>query len=100
MIHKGPIVHLKILGKTIIILNTHEAAVDLLGHCLIICTSIWALTTHTGRRSRIYNGRPRSILINEMMTQGLAFPLVGYNEMYVSASMQHAIFFPDPCHWM
>ncbi|KAJ4480021.1 cytochrome P450 [Lentinula aciculospora] len=55
----GPVVQLKIFGKTIVILNTHEAAFDLL------C-----------RRSRTYNGRPRSILISEMMTGGLAFPLV------------------------
>ncbi|KAJ3732139.1 cytochrome P450 [Lentinula guzmanii] len=55
----GPVVQLRIFGKTIVVLNTHEAAVDLL------C-----------RRGRDYDGRPRSILISEMMTGGLAFPLI------------------------
>ncbi|KIK62458.1 hypothetical protein GYMLUDRAFT_500346 [Collybiopsis luxurians FD-317 M1] len=61
----GPVVQLNILGKTIIVLNTHEVAFELLG-----C------------RSKIYNGRPRSILIDEMMTGGLAFPLVGHGELW------------------
>ncbi|KAJ3934669.1 MAG: cytochrome P450 [Lentinula lateritia] len=61
----GPVVQLKILGRTIVVLNTHEAAFDLL------CC-----------RNKIYNGRPRSILISEMMTGGLAFPLVGYGELW------------------
>ncbi|KAJ3808946.1 cytochrome P450 [Lentinula aff. lateritia] len=61
----GPVVQLKILGKTIVVLNTHEAAFDLL------CC-----------RNKIYNGRPRSILISEMMTGGLAFPLVDYGELW------------------
>ncbi|KAF8824939.1 hypothetical protein HHX47_DHR7000142 [Lentinula edodes] len=34
-----------------------------------------------GCRNKIYNGRPRSILISEMMTGGLAFPLVDYGEL-------------------
>ncbi|KAJ3876287.1 cytochrome P450 [Lentinula edodes] len=61
----GPVVQLKILGRTIVVLNTHEAAFDLL------CC-----------RNKIYNGRPRSILISEMMTGGLAFPLVDYGELW------------------
>ncbi|KAJ3824427.1 cytochrome P450 [Lentinula raphanica] len=61
----GPVVQLKVFGKTIVVLNTHKAAFDLL------C-----------QRKNVYNGRPPSILISDMLTGGLAFPLVNYGDLW------------------
>ncbi|KAF5392294.1 hypothetical protein D9757_001454 [Collybiopsis confluens] len=61
----GPIICLNMFGKTLVVLNTHEAAFDLLS-----------------RRSKIYNGRPPSILISDTMTGGLAFPLVDHGDLW------------------
>ena len=55
---------MNVAGKTIIILNSRKAAIDLLE-----------------RRSAIYSDRPRMIVAFEMMTGGMLFPFASYNEM-------------------
>ena len=57
---KGPIMHINAFGQPLIILNTHNAAADLLE-----------------RRAAIYSDRPDNIVAVEMMTGGMYFPFAG-----------------------
>ncbi|KAI0088550.1 cytochrome P450 [Irpex rosettiformis] len=56
----GPIFSLDFPGRHVIVLNTFKAAADLLDRC-----------------SDIYNGRPRMVMSNEILSGGYFMPLVG-----------------------
>lgn len=59
----GPIISLNLVGHTVIVLNDHKVASDLLD-----------------QRSAIYSGRPRSIVGSEFLTGGLSLAFLSYGE--------------------
>ncbi|EMD35209.1 hypothetical protein CERSUDRAFT_116679 [Gelatoporia subvermispora B] len=59
----GPIVHITLAGQSVIILNTHKAAADLLD-----------------RRANNYSDRPRNIVASEILTGGLMIVFTRYGE--------------------
>jgi len=59
----GDLIYLKAAGQSIIVLNSHKVAVDLLD-----------------RRSGIYSDRPRNIVACDIMTGGLLFPFAQYGD--------------------
>ncbi|KAI0088576.1 cytochrome P450 [Irpex rosettiformis] len=61
----GPIFSLDVPGKHIVVLSTFKVAADILD-----------------RHSNIYNGRPRFIMSNEILSGGYFFPLVGDKDVW------------------
>ncbi|KAJ8483391.1 hypothetical protein ONZ45_g14616 [Pleurotus djamor] len=61
----GPIVSLSVLGKPIIVLNSHKAASDLLD-----------------RRSSIYSNRPKNIVVGELLTKGYLMAITRYGDLW------------------
>ncbi|RDW86505.1 cytochrome P450 [Aspergillus mulundensis] len=61
----GPIMHLSMGGKPLIILSTHQAAHDLLN-----------------KRSSRYSDRPRMVMAGELVTKNMHMLLRPYNERY------------------
>ncbi|KAI0051887.1 cytochrome P450 [Auriscalpium vulgare] len=61
----GDMIYLNILGKPILILNTQEAAADLLD-----------------RRANIYSDRPRLIMANEILTGSNSFTFSNYGDRW------------------
>lgn len=56
--------YLKIAGQPVIVLNSHKAANDLLD-----------------KRAEIYSGRARNIVVAEIISGGLDFPLMQHNDL-------------------
>jgi hypothetical protein len=65
----GPIFHLNMAGQPVIVLNSNEAALELLE-----------------RRSHIYSDRPRLIMTGEIMSRNLVVGFQRFGEQYVSFS--------------
>lgn len=61
----GPVMHLSMAGKPLVILSTHQAAHDLLN-----------------RRSSRYSDRPRMVMAGELVTKNMHMLLRPYNERY------------------
>ncbi|OCH87846.1 cytochrome P450 [Obba rivulosa] len=61
----GPIVHISLAGQSVVILNTHKAAADLLD-----------------RRANVYSDRPRNIVASEILTGGLLIVFTRYGEVW------------------
>lgn len=61
----GPVMHLSMGGKPLIILSTHQVAHDLLN-----------------RRSSRYSDRPRMVMAGELVTKGMHTLLRPYNDQY------------------
>ncbi|KAJ8503077.1 hypothetical protein ONZ45_g11173 [Pleurotus djamor] len=61
----GPIVSLSVLGKPIIVLNSHKAASDLLD-----------------RRYSIYSNRPKNIVVGELLTKGYLMAITRYGDLW------------------
>ncbi|KAI0312385.1 cytochrome P450 [Amylostereum chailletii] len=61
----GDVVYLSIFGKSVLLLNSQKAATDLLT-----------------RRAENYSERPRFIVGSELLTGGLAFPLLSPNQRW------------------
>ncbi|KAJ7605462.1 cytochrome P450 [Mycena polygramma] len=61
----GPLVHISAVGQSILILNTHKVAADLLD-----------------RRGPIYSNRPRWIVASEILTGGLLVVFTQYNDVW------------------
>ncbi|CAL1708931.1 unnamed protein product [Somion occarium] len=61
----GPLIHLKVAGKHMIIMNNHKVAADLLD-----------------RRASNYSSRPNFIVASEMLTGGLLLPFQGYTDLW------------------
>ncbi|KAJ7321576.1 cytochrome P450 [Mycena albidolilacea] len=61
----GPLVHMNIVGQSILIMNTHKVAADLLD-----------------RRGPIYSNRPRFIVASEILTGGLLVVFAQYNDLW------------------
>ncbi|KAF8191536.1 cytochrome P450 [Mycena galopus ATCC 62051] len=61
----GPVFSLNLAGQPVVVLNTHQAATDLLDH-----------------RSTIYSDRPRFIVAGETLTGGLLLPFTRYGEQW------------------
>jgi len=61
----GDLIYMKAAGQSIIVLNSHKVASDLLD-----------------RRSGIYSDRPRNIVAGEIMTGGLLFSLARYGDAW------------------
>ncbi|OCH87844.1 cytochrome P450 [Obba rivulosa] len=57
----GPIIHINLAGQSVIVLNTHKVAADLLD-----------------RRSPKYSDRPRHIVASEILTGGLVVAFIQY----------------------
>ncbi|KAF5343048.1 hypothetical protein D9758_011153 [Tetrapyrgos nigripes] len=60
----GPIFSLNLAGQTVVVLNSHKVAGDLLD-----------------RRSAIYSDRPRFIMAGEILSRGLLIGLCGYGDL-------------------
>ena len=60
----GPLVCIELLGQNVLLLGSHQVAVDLLD-----------------RRSRIYSDRPRMIVASEILTGGMVIVLSQFGEM-------------------
>ncbi|KAI0821232.1 cytochrome P450 [Irpex lacteus] len=56
----GPVYSLNLLGQPVLVVNNHQVATDLLE-----------------RRSSIYSDRPRTVMVNEILTQGMDFMRYG-----------------------
>ncbi|KAI0088551.1 cytochrome P450 [Irpex rosettiformis] len=61
----GPVFSLDLLGQHVVVLNTYKAATDLFD-----------------RHSSIYNDRPRMIMANEILGDGIFLPLVRYGDVW------------------
>ncbi|KAJ7653935.1 cytochrome P450 [Mycena polygramma] len=61
----GPLVHINVAGQSILIMNTHKVAADLLD-----------------RRGSIYSNRPRWIVASEILTGGLLMVFTQYNDVW------------------
>ncbi|CDO71862.1 hypothetical protein BN946_scf184940.g9 [Trametes cinnabarina] len=61
----GPIVHIKLFGQDVIILNTLKAASDLLD-----------------KRAPIYSSRPQFFIVGQMLTEGYFFVFQSYGELW------------------
>ncbi|KAJ7508828.1 cytochrome P450 [Mycena galericulata] len=61
----GPVVHINIGRQEVIILNTYEAAAELLE-----------------KRSAIYSGRPRLYVAGQILTNNLFFSFLGYGDLW------------------
>ncbi|KAJ6540375.1 cytochrome P450 [Mycena capillaripes] len=61
----GPLVHINVAGQSILIMNTHKVAADLLD-----------------RRGPIYSNRPRWIVASEILTGGLLVVFTQYNDVW------------------
>ncbi|KAJ3847214.1 cytochrome P450 [Lentinula lateritia] len=61
----GPLVQINVAGQSIVIMNTHKVASDLLD-----------------RRGPIYSDRPRFIVASEILTGGLLMPFAQYNDVW------------------
>jgi len=59
----GPVIYLNGAGQPIVVLNTLEAAADLLD-----------------RKASVTSDRPR-LIVPEMMTGGMFMPFVGHNDL-------------------
>ncbi|KAK7446349.1 hypothetical protein VKT23_014555 [Stygiomarasmius scandens] len=62
----GPIFSLNLAGQPAIVINSHQAAVDLLN-----------------RRAEIYSNRPRLIVPGEYLTGGVFMPFVSYGKQWL-----------------
>ncbi|KAJ7697080.1 cytochrome P450 [Mycena metata] len=61
----GPLVYINIAGQSILILNSHKVAADLLD-----------------RRGPNYSNRPRFIVASEILTGGFLIPFTQYNDVW------------------
>ncbi|KAJ7720444.1 cytochrome P450 [Mycena metata] len=61
----GPLVYISVAGQSILILNSHKVAADLLD-----------------RRGPNYSHRPRLIVASEMLTGGFMIPFTQYNDVW------------------
>ncbi|KAJ3848269.1 cytochrome P450 [Lentinula lateritia] len=61
----GPLVYISVAGQSIVIMNTHQVAADLLD-----------------RRGPIYSDRPRFIVASEILTGGLLVVFTQYNDIW------------------
>lgn len=61
----GPIMHMDMLGQSLVILSSHQAAHDLLN-----------------RRSAQYSDRPRMVMLGELVTKGMHTLIRPYDERY------------------
>ncbi|KAJ3927993.1 MAG: cytochrome P450 [Lentinula lateritia] len=61
----GPLVYISVAGRSIVIMNTHKVAADLLD-----------------RRGPIYSDRPRFIVASEILTGGLLVVFTQYNDIW------------------
>ncbi|KAJ4488372.1 cytochrome P450, partial [Lentinula aciculospora] len=66
-----PLVHIRVAGQSILIMNTHKVTADLLD-----------------RRGPIYSDRPRFIVASEILTGGLSLVFTQYNDVW--RRMRHA----------
>ena len=81
MLSKGSIFSIDLIGQHVLVLNSHKAATDLLGTstvslylCIIVHLLVPDLIEH---RSSIYSDRPRLVIVNELLTQGIEFTRYG-----------------------
>ncbi|KAI9464785.1 cytochrome P450 [Russula earlei] len=63
--HYGDVVYLRVLGRSVIVLNSQKAAADLLG-----------------RRARNYSDRPRFIVASEILTGGMEVSFLQYGLLW------------------
>ncbi|OSD02067.1 cytochrome P450 [Trametes coccinea BRFM310] len=61
----GPVVHIKLFGQDVIVLNTLKAATDLLD-----------------KRAAIYSSRPQFYIVGQMLTEGYFFVFQSYGELW------------------
>jgi hypothetical protein len=69
----GPIVYVDLAGQSMVVLNTHKVATDLLD-----------------KRASIYSDRPRLIVASEIMSRGLILGFMRSNDVYVLYQMFRA----------
>ena len=81
----GPIFSLDLAGQPAIVLNDLETITEFIGYystsCCLRLSVLISFCRLLGRRSNVYSGRPRLIMASEIMTRGIAFPFVTYNDV-------------------
>lgn len=77
----GPIYSLNLLGQPVLAVNNHQVATDLLGKWCLLVTAPPSFSLRDirspERRSSIYSDRPRTVMVNEILTQGMDFMRYG-----------------------
>ncbi|TFL03965.1 cytochrome P450 [Pterulicium gracile] len=76
----SPVVHARIFGQSVVVLNSHQSVNDLLE-----------------KRSSLYSDRPRSIMFQEIMALGTwSLPFMGYGPAWrIQRQMFHSSFHPN-----